>query len=132
MSRESGIDINLRIEALRRARTNNGIGRSARIEKSRCIGTRKTPNRQRGQQRGRCFETGLLAYALSERIASARLAKRAISLQMVICDGIVLLMIFRMIPVNAATIHGLGKKYFGSPFKSKRSLPMVKEQEIIT
>ena len=72
MPRETGIDLNHRIEALRRARTNGGGGRWQRIEKVSAA-YRKMLQLEANNEIFDHYETGLLlAFAYPERIASAR------------------------------------------------------------
>ncbi|MGZ3940740.1 MAG: ATP-dependent helicase HrpB [Bacteroidia bacterium] len=73
LPRDSGIDINLRIEALRRARSTNTSGRRfSRIEKV-AESYRRMLKVDVNNEAFDAYETGLLlAYAYPERIASAR------------------------------------------------------------
>ncbi|MBA2613086.1 MAG: ATP-dependent helicase HrpB [Bacteroidetes bacterium] len=136
LPRESGIDINLRIEALRRARMNNGANRFARIEKV-AASYRKMLNVQVDNGPVDVFETGLLlAYAYPERIAFARPGNNA---QFQLANGK-----YAMIGHKDDLAHepwlavahmdlrdGLGKIFLAAPLNPKDLLPMVKEQEVI-
>ncbi|MEI8136170.1 MAG: ATP-dependent helicase HrpB [Bacteroidota bacterium] len=136
LPRESGIDINLRIEALRRARINNSLGRFARIEKV-AASYRKLLNVDFDNGAVDVFETGLLlAYAYPERIAFARPGNNA---QFQLANGK-----YAMIGHKDDLAHepwlavahmdlrdGLGKIFLAAPLNPKDLLPMVKEQEVI-
>lgn len=136
LPRESGIDINLRIEALRRARMNNSLGRFARIEKV-AASYRKLLNVDIDNGAVDVFETGLLlAYAYPERIAFARPGNNA---QFQLANGK-----YAMIGHKDDLAHeswlavahldlrdGLGKIFLAAPLNPKDLLPMVKEQEVI-
>ena len=136
LPRESGIDINLRIEALRRARINNSLGRFARIEKV-AASYRKLLNVDVDNGAVDVFETGLLlAYAYPERIAFARPGNNA---QFQLANGK-----YAMIGHKDDLAHepwlavahmdlrdGLGKIFLAAPLNPKDLLPMVKEQEVI-
>lgn len=136
LPRESGIDINLRIEALRRARTNSSIGRFARIEKV-AASYRKMLNVEVDNGAVDVFETGLLlAFAYPERIAFARPGNNA---QFQLANGK-----YAMIGHKDDLAHepwlavahmdlrdGLGKIFMAAPLNPKDLLPMVKEQEVI-
>ncbi len=138
LPRESGIDINLRIEALRRARSTNSGGKiMARIEKV-AASYRQLLHAAVSNQTFDPFDTGLLlAYAYPERIASARPGNNA---QFQLANG-----------KYAAAGHkddlahepwlavahidlrdGLGKIFLAAPLNPKDLLPMVKEREVIT
>jgi len=136
MPRDSGIDINLRIEALRRARTNNNLNRFVRIEKV-AASYRKMLNVEVDNGAVDVFETGLLlAYAYPERIAFARPGNNA---QFQLANGK-----YAMVGHKDDLSHepwlavahmdlrdGLGKIFLAAPLNPKDLLPMVKEQELI-
>lgn len=136
LPRDSGIDINLRIEALRRARMNNSLSRFARIEKV-AASYRKMLNVEMDNGAVDVFETGLLlAYAYPERIAFARPGNNA---QFQLANGK-----YAMVGHKDDLSHepwlavahmdlrdGLGKIFLAAPLNPKDLLPMVKEQELI-
>ena len=137
LPRESGIDINLRIEALRRARQNDNLNRFARIEKV-AASYRKLLHVNVDNSFVDSFETGLLlAYAYPERIASARPGNNA---QFQLANGK-----YAMVGHKDDLAHepwlavahmdlreGLGKLFLAAPLNPKDLLPMVKEVEVIT
>ncbi len=136
LPRDSGIDINLRVEALRRARMNNSLGRFARIEKV-AASYRKMLNVEMDNGAVDVFETGLLlAYAYPERIAFARPGN---NVQFQLANGK-----YAMVGHKDDLSHepwlavahmdlrdGLGKIFLAAPLNPKDLLPMVKEQELI-
>ncbi len=138
LPRESGIDINLRIEALRRTRNNGGnVGRFARIEKI-AASYRKMLNVKEDNSAVDVFETGLLlAYAYPERIASARPGNNA---QFQLANGKYVMASYKddlshepwLAVAHMDLRDGLGKIFLAAPLNPKDLLPMVKEQEIIT
>ncbi len=137
LPKDTGVDINLRIEALRRARKNGGGGRFARIEKA-ASNYRKMLACELSNDPVDPYETGLLlAYAYPERIASARPGNNA---QFQLANGR-----YAMIGHKDALAHepwlavahmdmrdGLGKIFLASQLNPRDLLPMVKEREIIT
>ena len=136
LPRDSGIDINLRVEALRRARMNNSLGRFARIEKV-AASYRKMLNVEMDNGAVDVFETGLLlAYAYPERIAFARPGNNA---QFQLANGK-----YAMVGHKDDLSHepwlavahmdlrdGLGNIFLAAPLNPKDLLSMVKEQELI-
>ncbi len=137
LPRDSGIDINLRVEALRRARNYNSLGnRFSRIEKV-AASYRKMLNVEIDNGAVDVFETGLLlAYAYPERIAFARPGNNA---QFQLANGK-----YAMVGHKDDLAHepwlavahmdlreGLGKIFLAAPLNPKDLLPMVKEQEVI-
>lgn len=136
LPRDSDIDINLRVEALRRARMNNSLNRFARIEKV-AASYRKMLNVEMDNGAVDVFETGLLlAYAYPERIAFARPGNNA---QFQLANGK-----YAMVGHKDDLSHepwlavahmdlrdGLGKIFLAAPLNPKDLLPMVKEQELI-
>lgn len=138
LTREAGIDINLRIEALRRARENKSAGRRfARIEKA-AASYRKMLGVEADNGAIDPYDTGLLlAYAYPERIASARPGNNA---QYQLANG-------RLAAAGhkddlahepwLAVAHmdlreGLGKIFLAAPLNPKDLLPLVKEEENIS
>jgi len=137
LTRESGIDINLRIEALRRTRINSSAGRFARIEKV-AASYRKMLNVEVDNGVVDVFETGLLlAYAYPERIASARPGNNA---QFQLANGKYAMVGHKddlahepwLAIANMDLRDGPGKIFLAAPLNPKDLLPMVKEQEVIT
>jgi ATP-dependent helicase HrpB len=138
LPRETGIDINLRIEALRRARNTNGGGnRFARIEKV-AASYRKMLNIEADNGTVDVFETGLLlAYAYPERIAFARPGNNA---QFQLANGKYAMAGHKddlahepwLAVAHMDLRDGLGKIFLAAPLNPKYLLPMVKEQEMIT
>ncbi len=137
LPRETGIDINLRLEALRRARTNsNSANRFGRIEKV-ASSYRKMLEIEVDNGAVDVFETGLLlAYAYPERIAFARPGNNA---QFQLANGK-----YAMAGHKDDLAHepwlaiahmdlrdGLGKIFLAAPLNPKDLLPMVKEQTVI-
>jgi ATP-dependent helicase HrpB len=139
MTRDTGIDINLRIEALRRARnnsTNNIRNRFARIEKIAAF-YRKMFNVEVDNNIFDVYDSGiLLAYAYPERIAFARPGNNA---QFQLANGKL-----AMAGHNDDLAHepwlsvahmdlrdGMGKIFLAAPLNPKDLLPMVKEYEVV-
>lgn len=137
LPRETGIDINLRVEALRRARTNNSINRFARIEKV-AASYRKMLDIEVDNGAVDVFETGLLlAYAYPERIAFARPGNNA---QFQLANGKYAVAGHKddlahepwLAVAHMDLRDGLGKIFLAAPLNPKDLLPMVKEQTVIT
>lgn len=137
LPRESGIDINLRLEALRRARLNSGGGRFSRIEKVAASYRRLLDI---AVENGPIdpFETGLLlAYAYPERIASARPGNNA---QFQLANGKYAAAGHKddlahepwLAVANMDLRDGLGKIFLAAPLNPKDLIELVKEQEVIT
>lgn len=138
LPRESGIDLNLRIEALRRYRREAGAGRKfSRIEKVadsyRSLFS-ITPDNSSFDP----FETGvLLAYAYPERIACARPGNNA---QFQLANGKLAMAGHRDDLAHEAWLSiahldardGMGKIFMAAPLNPKDLAPLVKEKEIIT
>ncbi len=138
LPKDSGIDLNLRVEALRRGRSNNALGnRLTRIEKV-ADQYRKMLNVQIDNGPIDSYETGLLlAYSYPERIAFARRGNNA---QFQLANGKYAVAGHRdsladepwLAVAHIDTRDGLGKIFMASPLNPKDLLPMVKEQEVIT
>lgn len=138
LPRESGIDINLRIEALRRHRGVNSQGnRFNKIEK---IAASYRKLFQIAVNNGPVddYETGvLLSHAYPERIAFARPGNNA---QFQLANGKYAMAGHRDSLANEpwlAVAHvdareGMGKIFMASPLNPKDLAPLVKEQETIT
>lgn len=136
LPRETGIDINLRIEALRRARLNDNLNRFSRIEKV-AASYRKLLNIEVDNGPVDVFETGLLlAYAYPERIAFARPGNNA---QFQLANGKYAVAGHKddlahepwLAVAHMDLRDGLGKIFLAAPLNPKDLLPMVKEQEVI-
>ncbi len=137
LPRDSGIDINLRIEALRRARNNNSSGnRFGRIEKN-AASYRKLLQIESSNNVYDAYDTGLLlAFAYPERIASARPGNNA---QFQLANGKIAAAGHKddlaheawLAFANMDLRDGLGKIFLAAPLNPKDLLPMVKEQDTI-
>ncbi len=138
LTKEAGIDINERIEALRRYRSaNNKGGKFGRIEKI-ASSYRSLFNIEQENSAFDSYETGvLLAQAYPERIASARPGNNA---QFQLANGK-----YAMAGHKDDLAHepwlaishvdardGMGKIFMASPLNPQDLAPLVKEQEIIT
>jgi len=134
---ESGVDINLRIEALRRARRENlSIKGINKIEK---IAQQYRKLFQISMDNGAVdpYETGLLiANAYPERIASARPGNNA---QFQLANGKVAMIGHRddlahepwLAVSHIDAREGIGKIFMASPINPKDLMPMVKERRIV-
>ncbi|MBL7902275.1 MAG: ATP-dependent helicase HrpB [Bacteroidia bacterium] len=137
LPRETGIDINLRIEALRRARKNNSLGgRFSRIEKV-AASYRKMLGLEVNNEAIDPFETGLLlAFAYPERIASARPGNNA---QFQLANGRIAAAGHKddlahepwLAVAHMDLREGLGKIFLAAPLNPKDLIGLVKEQEVI-
>ena len=137
LPKDSGIDINLRIEALRRGRQNNSLGnRFTRIEKV-AESYRRMLDAEIDNGPVDDYETGLLlAYTYPERIAFARPGNNA---QFQLANGKIATAGHRdnlanepwLAVAHIDTRDGLGKIFMASPLNPKDLLPMVKEVEVI-
>lgn len=138
MPKDSGIDINLRIELLRRARLGNKLGnRLTRIEKN-AGQYRNMLNAEVDNGPVDVFETGLLiAHAYPERIACARMGNNA---QFQLSNGKIATAGHRddlahepwLAVANMDARDGLGKIFLAAPLNPKDLITMVKQKEIIT
>lgn len=138
LPKDSGIDINLRVEALRRARNNNSLGnRFNRIEKG-AASYRKMLNVEVNNGPVDAFETGLLlAHAYPERIASARPGNNA---QFQLANGRIATAGHKddlahepwLAVAHMDLRDGLGKIFLAAPLNPKDLRSLVKEQEVIT
>ncbi|MBX3162968.1 MAG: ATP-dependent helicase HrpB [Bacteroidetes bacterium] len=137
LPRDTGIDINLRIEALRRARKNNSLNRFARIEKV-ASSYRKMLNVNADNEMVDSFDTGLLlAYAYPERIASARVGNNA---QFQLANGKIAVAGHKddlahepwLAVAHMDLREGLGKIFLAAPLNPKDLISLVKEQEVVT
>jgi ATP-dependent helicase HrpB len=138
LPRDSGIDINLRMEALRRSRNNGGNGnRFARIEKN-AASYRKLLQIEVSNEVYDANDAGLLlAFAYPERIASARPGNNA---QFQLANGKIATAGHKddlahqpwLAVANMDLRDGLGKIFLAAPLNPKDLLPMVREQDTIT
>jgi ATP-dependent helicase HrpB len=137
LTKESGIDINLRIEALRRARKSSGMNnRMVRIEKA-AASFRKMLSVQEDNGPVDPYESGLLlAYAYPERIACAKVGNNA---PFQLANGKIAMAghqddLAHEPWLAVATMDardGNGKIFLASPLNPKDLLPMVKEQQTL-
>jgi len=138
LTRDAGIDINLRIEALRRQRQRQSIQRGmARIEKV-AASYRKLFNIDEDNTVVDPYETGLLlVYAYPERIAYARPGNNA---QFQLSNGAIVMAGHKddlahqpwLAVAHLDARDGLGKIFLASPLNPKDLAPLVTEKEIIT
>ncbi|MCF8374352.1 MAG: ATP-dependent helicase HrpB [Bacteroidales bacterium] len=138
LPKESGIDINLRIEALRRARKENRLGKKmARIEKV-ASSYRKLFSVEEDNGAVDPYETGLLiVHAYPERIAASRPGNNA---QFQLSNGKFAMaghkddLAFEpwLAVAHLDAREGTGKIFLASPLNPKDLAPLVKEKEIIT
>ncbi|MEO9477132.1 MAG: ATP-dependent helicase HrpB [Cyclobacteriaceae bacterium] len=138
LGREAGIDINIRIETMRRFREENRLGRKfSRIEKV-ADSYRRMFDIEPDNGAVDPYETGLvLSYAYPERIAFARPGNNA---QFQLSNGK-----YAMVGHRDDLAHepwlaishidardGMGKVFMASPLNPRDLAPMVKETEVIT
>ncbi len=138
LPRESGIDINLRIEALRRSRAHdNHHHRFNRIEKV-AASYRSMLKIEVDNGIFDSHETGLLlAFAYPERIAFARPGNNA---QFQLANGKYAMLGHKddlshepwLAVAHMDLREGLGKIFLAAPLNPKDLLPLVKEQETIS
>jgi ATP-dependent helicase HrpB len=137
LPREAGIDINLRIEALRRHRADNRDGKNfVRIEKV-AAQYRKLFSIEPNNGTVDPFETGLLlAYAYPERIACARPGNNA---QFQLSNGSFAMASHKddlaqepwLAVAHLDARDGMGKIFLASPIDPKDLAPMVKTQQTV-
>jgi ATP-dependent helicase HrpB len=137
LPKESGIDLNLRIEALRRARITNTLNNKfKRIEKN-AGSYRKLLNIDIDNSFVDTHETGLLlAYAFPERIASARPGNNA---QFQLANGKIASAGHKddlahepwLAIANMDLRDGLGKIFLAAPLNPKDLVHLVKEKQTI-
>lgn len=139
LPKDSGIDVNLRIEALRRFRNspNASGGRFSRIDRI-AQSYLKLFNLETSTEPVDPFETGLLvAYAFPERIAASRPGNNA---QYQMANGRYAQAGHRddlahepwLAVAHVDARDGLGKIFMAAPLNPKDLAPLVKEKEIIT
>jgi ATP-dependent helicase HrpB len=137
LDQEMGVDINLRIEGLRRARKENLSTKGFNKIEKVCKQYRKMLNVVEENTPVDSFETGLMiAYAYPERIASARPGNNA---QFQMANGKIAMMGHRDDLANESWIaishvdarDGLGKIFMASPLDPKDLLPLIKERKVV-
>lgn len=138
LGREAGIDINLRVEALRRYRERGGQGKPFnRIEKI-ASSYRKMFDIEEDNGPVDPYASGvLLAHAYPERIAYARPGNNA---QFQLANGKYAMAGHKddlahepwLAIANVDARDGMGKVFMASPLNPKDLAPLVKEQEVIT
>ncbi len=138
LPRDTGIDVNLRIEALRRYRKQNTDGRLfARIEQV-ADSYRRLFDAKPNNGAVNVYETGfLLVHAYPERIACARPGNNA---QFQLSNGCFVMashlddLAFEpwLAVAHLDARDGLGKIFLASPLNPKDLMPLVKERDIIT
>jgi ATP-dependent helicase HrpB len=138
LPKDSGIDLNLRIEALRRARSNNSFtNKFKRIEKN-SASYRKLLNLEADNSYVDAYETGLLlAYAYPERIASAKPGNNA---QFQLANGKIAAAGHKddlaheawLAVANMDLRDGLGKIFMAAPLNPKDLIHLVKEKQNIS
>lgn len=137
LGKEAGIDINPRIEALRRERSRKSMGRFSRIERV-ASQYRQMLKIDADNSPFDPHETGLLlAYAYPERIASARPGNNA---QFQLANGRLATAGHKddlahepwLVAANVDQRENMGKIFLAAPLNPKDLLPLVKEQEITT
>ena len=138
LPREAGIDINLRIQALRKYRSEGtGTKRLARIEKV-AESYRNMFKIEASNHNYDEFETGvLLAHAYPERIAHARPGNNA---QFKLANGRIASIGHKddlahepwLAVAHVNDRENMGKIFMASPLNPKDLAPLVKEKEVIT
>ncbi len=138
LPKDAGIDINLRIDALRRQRERKGLQRTMqRIEKI-AASYRAMFHIEEDNSVVDPYETGvLLVYAYPERIACARPGNNA---QFQLSNGSYAMAGHRddlaheswLAVAQVDARDGMGKIFMAAPLNPKDLLPLVKEQETIT
>jgi len=137
LPKDAGVDINLRIEALRRQRSRNDVQRNMmRIEKI-ASSYRKMFGIQAENNSYDSSETGiLLVSAYPERIACARPGNNA---QYQLSNGSYAMFSHKddlsaepwLVVANMDARDGLGKIFMASSLNPKDLAPLVKEQEVV-
>lgn len=138
LPKESGIDINLRVEALRRYRSNKGQGKlMGRIEKT-ASSYRQLFNIEIKNENFDPFETGvILTHAYPERIAHARPGNNA---QFKLANGKLAAAGHKddlahepwLAIAHVNDRERMGKIFLAAPLNPKDLAPLVKEKEVIT
>lgn len=138
LPKDSGIDLNLRIEALRRARANNAFNNKfKRIEKN-ASSYRRLLKLEPNNDIVDSYDTGLLlAYAYPERIASAKPGNNA---QFQLANGKIATARHKddlaheswLAVANMDLRDGLGKIFMAAPLNPKDLIHLVKEKQTIS
>lgn len=138
LSRDAGIDINVRIETLRRQRSQQRIQRNfARIEQVAAT-YRRLFNIEADNDSHNPYDTGiLLTFAYPERIACARPGNNA---QFQLSNGAIAMAGHKddlaheswLAVAHLDARDGMGKIFLAAPLNPKDLAPLVKEQEVIT
>lgn len=137
LGKEAGIDLSLRIEALRRFRSNKGAGHKMNRIAKLAAYYRNLLSVPEDNSPVDKYETGLLlAYAYPERIACARTGNNA---QFQLANGKIAAAGHKDDLANESwlavahmdTRDGLGKIFLAAPLNPKDLLPLVKEKETI-
>ncbi|MES2131121.1 MAG: ATP-dependent helicase HrpB [Bacteroidota bacterium] len=138
LPKDSGIDLNLRIEQLRRSRSNTSLNNKfKRIEKN-AASYRKLLKLETDNEPVDGYETGLLlAYAYPERIASAKPGNNA---QFQLANGKIATAGHKddlaheawLAVANMDLRDGLGKIFMAAPLNPKDLIHLVKEKQTIT
>ena len=138
LPKDSGIDLNLRIEQLRRSRTHHALNNKfKRIEKN-AASYRKLLKLETDNEPVDAYETGLLlAYAYPERIASAKPGNNA---QFQLANGKIATAGHKddlaheawLAVANMDLRDGLGKIFMAAPLNPKDLIHLVKEKQTIT
>jgi ATP-dependent helicase HrpB len=138
LPKDSGIDLNLRIEALRRARNTNSLNNKfKRIEKN-AASYRKLLKLEADNGPVDVYETGLLlAYAYPERIASAKPGNNA---QFQLANGKIAAAGHKddlaheawLAVANMDLRDGLGKIFLAAPLNPTDLIHLVKEKQNIS
>ncbi|MCD6019182.1 MAG: box helicase [Bacteroidetes bacterium] len=138
LPKDSGIDLNLRIEALRRARAHNAFNNKfKRIEKN-ASSYRRLLKLEANNDPMDAYDTGLLlAYAYPERIASAKPGNNA---QFQLANGKIATAGHKddlaheawLAVANMDLRDGLGKIFIAAPLNPKDLIHLVKEKQSVT
>jgi ATP-dependent helicase HrpB len=138
LSRDAGIDINVRIETLRRQRSQQRIQRNfGRIEQVAAT-YRKLFNIEADNGSHNPYDTGfLLTFVYPERIACARPGNNA---QFQLSNGAIAMAGHKddlaheswLAVAHLDARDGMGKIFLAAPLNPKDLAPLVKEEEVIT
>ncbi|MES2516247.1 MAG: ATP-dependent helicase HrpB [Bacteroidota bacterium] len=138
LPKDSGIDLNLRIEALRRARSHNAFNNKFKRVEKNAASYRKLLKLEADNSPVDPFETGLLlAYAYPERIASAKPGNNA---QFQLANGKIAAAGHKddlsheawLSVANMDLRDGLGKIFMAAPLNPKDLVHLVKEKQNIS
>jgi ATP-dependent helicase HrpB len=138
LARESSVDLNLRIEALRRNRERKNLNpKFSRIEKNASF-YRKLIHVSESNAIVDAYETGLLlSYAYPERIASAKPGNNT---QFILANGKMAMFSHQdelaheswICVANMDLRDGMGKIFLAAPLQPKDLKSLVKEQETVS